>query len=385
MGRCSYAIIASMTSRERLDRVIHGKLPDCVPVAPDTSNMIPVRLTGKPFWDIYLYQDPPLWKAYLDCVKRFGFDSLMDGYAPIRFEELGEIDWGAEEFIVQQLEDRIVTQVRHRGTEWDTTVTVYPIDNPPARRILPHKLGLPSTPIEHTPVAGRLEWPEGEELLALVMKEMGDFGLVGVNCGTTKLIHSEQEIFDYFDDPSKYDSLRDRLLESYERRFDKLMSLDNRPDFISAGGSGTLIHQTPETFRRLGLPILKKITALGKKYGIPTHVHSCGPERELVRMAAEQTDLTIIDPLEEPPMGDCDLGEIKRSFGDDLILKGNLHTTKIMLRGSVSDVIEASRMAIDSAGEGGRFILSTGDQCGRDTPDENILAMIDTARSYGKY
>jgi len=30
-------------------------------------------------------------------------------------------------------------------------------------------------------------------------------------------------------------------------------------------------------------------------------------------------------------------------------------------------------------------ILSTGDQCGRDTPDENLAAMIETARTYGRY
>jgi uroporphyrinogen decarboxylase len=67
------------------------------------------------------------------------------------------------------------------------------------------------------------------------------------------------------------------------------------------------------------------------------------------------------------------------------VLKGNLHTTEIMLRGSVEDVVRASKHAIDDAAEGGRFILSTGDQCGRDTPEENLRAMIETARTYGKY
>jgi uroporphyrinogen decarboxylase len=37
------------------------------------------------------------------------------------------------------------------------------------------------------------------------------------------------------------------------------------------------------------------------------------------------------------------------------------------------------------AAEEGGFILSTGDQCGRDTPDENMHAMIETAREYGIY
>ena len=102
-------------------------------------------------------------------------------------------------------------------------------------------------------------------------------------------------------------------------------------------------------------------------------------------MAAEETKLTIIDPLEVPPMGDCDLAELKRLYGDRLVLKGNLHTTEVMLRGSVDDVVAASKKAIDDGGAGGGFILSTGDQCGRDTPYENLEAMVEVARTYGRY
>jgi uroporphyrinogen decarboxylase len=114
-------------------------------------------------------------------------------------------------------------------------------------------------------------------------------------------------------------------------------------------------------------------------------VHSCGPEKALVKIMAEETDLTVIDPLEIAPMGDCDLAEIKRLYGHKLTLKGNLHTTQVMLRGTPEEVAAASRQAIDDAAAGGRFILSTGDQCGRDTPDANLRAMVETARSYGKY
>ena len=48
-------------------------------------------------------------------------------------------------------------------------------------------------------------------------------------------------------------------------------------------------------------------------------------------------------------------------------------------------VATASRKAFDDAARGGRFILSTGDQCGHDSPDENILAMVETARTYGHH
>ena len=84
-------------------------------------------------------------------------------------------------------------------------------------------------------------------------------------------------------------------------------------------------------------------------------------------------------------MGDCDLRELKERFGSKIILKGNLHTTDVMLRGSVDDVVNASKQAIDAAAAGGGFILSTGDQCPRDTPDGNLYAMLETARRYGRY
>lgn len=64
---------------------------------------------------------------------------------------------------------------------------------------------------------------------------------------------------------------------------------------------------------------------------------------------------------------------------------GNLHTVDVMLNGSIARVEDESRNAIDDAAEGGGFILSTGDQCGRDTPFENLEAMIRIARTYGKY
>ena len=170
-----------------------------------------------------------------------------------------------------------------------------------------------------------------------------------------------------------------------QERFARIMAMEVKPDFLALGGSGTLVFQTPETFRKLCLPAVKKGIELAHAAGIPTHVHSCGPERELVKIFAQETDLTVIDPLEIPPMGDCDLAELKRLYGHKIVLKGNLHTTEVMLRGSVANVVAASKKAIDDAAGGGRFILSTGDQCGRNTPFENLRAMVDTARTYGRY
>ena len=35
--------------------------------------------------------------------------------------------------------------------------------------------------------------------------------------------------------------------------------------------------------------------------------------------------------------------------------------------------------------DGGGFILSTGDQCGRDTPEANIFKLVEVCEKYGRY
>ena len=375
-----------VTSRARLLAVLHGEVPDCVPVCPDISNMVPARLTGKPFWDVYVYQDPPLWKAYIDAVKRFGIDGGFEVYS---FGDLfGDAEEVWEDRIVHRYDDgSFVTQAFRAETgQWAEHVRVHTAANPPATNIDPVKIGLRATPTSWEEIAGVREWPTGMALWKLIRAEMGECGVLGMPSGaSTLLVRNPAEIYAYYDDPRPFFERRDRMLARVEARMEHISRLDVRPDFLFCGSSGSLVFQSPAMFRELALPVLKRATELAHDLGLPTHVHSCGPQREMVRMAAEETMLTVIDPLEVPPMGDCDLRELKARFGDRIVLKGNLHTTKVMLHGSASDVAAASRRAIDDAAAGGGFILSTGDQCGRDTPDANLLAMVETARTYGRY
>lgn len=52
-----------LSSKERLKIAIAYGKPDLVPAIPDFSNMIPCKLTGKPFWDIYLSDTPSLFET----------------------------------------------------------------------------------------------------------------------------------------------------------------------------------------------------------------------------------------------------------------------------------------------------------------------------------
>lgn len=373
-----------MKPRERLLAVMRGEIPDCVPACPDISNMIPARLTGKPYWDIYVYKDPPLWKAYIDAARMFDIDAGFELFFgdPFSNEPPSE-----RRIVHRRPEGSFVTRDFYPGTgEWNKYVEVHTASMPPATQIKPETLGLPAVPDTWEAITGVKEWPQGLELWKLVKQELGDQGVIGLPSGmSTLLLNDPDDIYEYYDNPAKFHRRREEMILESERHLKMIAELDEKPDFLFCGASGSLIWQSPKIFRELALPVLKHITEMAYDLGIPTHIHSCGPEKQLVKMAVEETRLSIIDPLEIPPMGDCNLAELKRLYGQNIVLKGNLHTTDLMLNGTVEEVIRASKQCIDDAGKDGGFILSTGDQTPRDTPLENIHAVVCTARTYGKY
>ena len=71
----------SMTSRERLKCALNLKKPDRVPVSPDIAFMYPARYSGKPYWDVFLNFNPPVWKVAADMARMFGFDAIV--YVPL--------------------------------------------------------------------------------------------------------------------------------------------------------------------------------------------------------------------------------------------------------------------------------------------------------------
>ncbi|MGE5848291.1 MAG: uroporphyrinogen decarboxylase family protein, partial [Ignavibacteria bacterium] len=125
--------------------------------------------------------------------------------------------------------------------------------------------------------------------------------------------------------------------------------------------------------------------ALCKEAGIISHLHICGKSWPLVEIAAKESDLASMEPMEEPPTGNIDLAQVKKMVGDKLCIKGNINTTDFMLTATPQEVEDKCKRLIDTVGYDGGFILSTGDQCGRDTPDANIFKMVEVAKTYGKY
>lgn len=377
----------TMTPRERMMTACRNKQPDRIPAAPDISNMVPCRLTGKPFWDIYVNENPPLWKAYIEAVKYYGMDGWFI-YGDLQFKLKSKVE--IDKRIIRRDADRWEVLITYRTPDGDLTERMLsPSGDAPTRVekiVKDFEKDFSKFKHMYSDVTGY----DGS-LFAQQKKELGELGMTctwisppGLQCYVDYFNGSLEAVtYAYYD----YPELFQELAEQHEKQSLQMLeiAIDAGVDSILTGGSGSITLQSPEIWRKLSLPSLKKITKMCREAGVISGIHSCGKEMYMVEVCAEETDLDYINPLEIPPMGDCDLAECKRKAGGKLALMGNLHTTDVMLFGSVRDVKLESLKAILAAGANGGFILSTGDQCGRDTPDENIRAMVETAKEFGQY
>lgn len=376
-----------MTSRERMLAALRNERPDRIPVAPDISNMIPCRLTGKPFWDIYANEEPPLWRAYIEAIKHFGMDGWFT-YGELKYRTNQTVS--VDKKVIKKLDDRWEIRNTYHTPDGDLTeLIVYPKYNPPTHveKVIKN---FESDFKKYKHFFPDITGYDGE-LYRQQKKELGELGMM-CNIIIPPGLHWYVDFFNgsleaatyaYFDYPELFEELRE-LHERYCLRQVE-MAIDAGVESILTGGSGSITLQSPDIWRKLSLSTLKKITRMCKEAGIISGVHSCGKEMYLMEIMSVETDLDYVNPIEIPPMGDCNLAECKNRFGNKLALMGNLHTTEVMLNGSGDDVKRESLKAILDAGQNGGFVLSTGDQCGRDTPDANIFAMVETVNEFGNY
>jgi uroporphyrinogen decarboxylase len=364
-----------MTRRQRVLAALRREIPDHVPCVPDLWEMVPVKLTGRPAWEILVDQAVPMWKVRMDAYRHFGVDAFFGVYVPLTPPSIAVVHRDPEKVITREFTDS------DGRISWSPYATVV-FSQPPSAWVLASSIGLPEEHDRWEPAPPGPS-PLGRAYFEQARAYVGEDGVVAPMVSLPGIPVFEHEMLRYADDPVAVEKEMRQSGDAMMRQAEILLSW--KPDVLMIGNSGLLIANPPPVFRKLGLEWLRRLTRRAREEGVLTHMHCCGPERALVEIAARETDLDGIEPLEAPPMGDCDLAEIKRSFGHRLALKGNLHTTDIMLRASQGQVEEACRRAIDAAGEGGGFILSTGDQTPREVSDETIETMARVAETYGRY
>jgi hypothetical protein len=369
-------MLAPMSSAQRIRAALHSQPVDRIPVSPDCSMMMPARYTGRPFWDVFLNETPPVWKARIALARRFNVDLIfgcngVEGDAPGVSKETNVLKRGEEAWIAEE-----IVHTPHGDL---TRIMQYPCDKSPwtLKPIITDPEG------EINALLSTLEDPTTCRPVSWYPSLIHELDEIGCVCGIISVplawwlyqrVKLEQGLMDFYDRTA----LVERALDAYAEW--ALAWLDvqiriQRPDFMMFGGSvSSMSVASPTLYRRYAYPWLKKACEITARHGIPSAVHMCGKCSAALDMLVD-AGVTMIEPLEGPPSGDVTLSEVRRRYGPHLVLKGNVNTFRTLARGTPEMVTQEARQCIIDAGELG-FILSTGDQVPGDTPEENFVALI---------
>ncbi len=139
----------------------------------------------------------------------------------------------------------------------------------------------------------------------------------------------------------------------------------------------------PRLWREWDKPVIAAVAEEVHRHGRLLHVHLHGACMETVPDLPE-LNIDCVCPFERPPGGDVDglegLQEVARLLAGRTTMNGNVHTVDTLIRGTEADVRREVREVRQAFAGNPRVIVGTGDQVGRETPEENLHAMIEEAR-----
>lgn len=374
----------AMTRHERLLAVLGRRIPDRVPIAPDVSLMMPARYTGKPFWDLFINDDPPPWRAHIALQQRFGYDMILGcGLGS------GPDDPPTETRVLSRSDDLwVAEEVTHTRLGDLTVRSEYPRARSPW--IFKPQVTDPEREVDALLSTLTDPWKKSTSHAQEVRQAVGENGIVSGGCSVPLAwwLYARRDlsvsVLDFFD----RQPLVERAMNAYAEwalEYLRATCALVHPDLIMFSGSvASMSVVSPDLYRRYALPFLSKATEITRSQGVYTGVHMCGRSRAALPMLAD-SGIDLIEPLEAVPGGDVMLADVKRDYGQRLILKGNVNTFETLARGTPEQVTAEARKCIADAAARGGFILSTGDQVPVDTPEANFRALIAAADTFGRY
>lgn len=218
-------------------------------------------------------------------------------------------------------------------------------------------------------------------------KEIGESYLLEMSVGTPFFDYVaegrdggfEAAIVDFMEREKELDGLLDRYTDFKVRQTRALCEKTPFESyFIGCSWScNSLIG--PNMWRRWDKPYIRAIAEEVHRHGKLLHVHFHGRCMETVADFAE-IGIDCVCPFERPPGGDVEglagLKEVARALQGHVTMNGNIHTVETLIRGKPADVRREVSEVLEAFAGSPRVIIGTGDQVGRETPEENLRAMI---------
>lgn len=141
---------------------------------------------------------------------------------------------------------------------------------------------------------------------------------------------------------------------------------------------------SPELYRQLFKPRHQKFFDTVKKYTSAfVHFHCCGSIYKLLPDLIE-LGVDVIHPVQVAAK-DMDSSILAPEFGDRLSFWGGIDTQKVLPTGTTEEVKAEVRQRIRDFAPGGGYILGAVHDIQPDVPVENIIAMYEAGKEYGRY
>jgi uroporphyrinogen-III decarboxylase len=179
------------------------------------------------------------------------------------------------------------------------------------------------------------------------------------------------------DYPEVYRACMDAILQAACQIF--AIAMQEGIDFMSEGGYG-LEMVSPAWYEKYDLPYIQQLSGWTHAHGGLFWEHNCGRTRQLMLCGFfNRLGVDVLETISPPPEGNNDLAEARRLLDPAICTKGNL--SLILLRdGSVEEIRNATRKMVGAV-RGFAHIHSTADAVFAETPAENFVAFLRTARA----
>ncbi len=156
-------------------------------------------------------------------------------------------------------------------------------------------------------------------------------------------------------------------------------------DFLFTGddyASAERPFMSPRAFREFFEPGLKRVIAGFHEAGLPVIKHTDGQILPLVDMIVD-SGIDCLDPID--PIAGLDIAAFKQKYGSRIALKGNVDCAHTLTFGTERQVVEETREVIRKAADGGGLIVSSSNSIHSSVKPGNYLAMWNAIRMYGQY
>jgi uroporphyrinogen decarboxylase len=140
---------------------------------------------------------------------------------------------------------------------------------------------------------------------------------------------------------------------------------------------------SPAVYRRQIKPYHARMVQAVKRFHKPLLLHSCGSVAAFLPDLIE-IGFDAIHPVQVSAK-DMDSAPLKRQFGRDITFWGGIDTQRVLPRGTPAEVREEVRKRIADLSPGGGYVLGAVHNIQAEVPAENILAMFEAAREFGRY